>query len=384
VELDGGVEAAVVVLADYWRPAWRAGGPVISLGRMVDRTDLSVRIVTRDHDLGSPEPLPGIRANTWVPGARVGEVIAYLSGVSGYRWAGTALSTSPPMLLHINSLHSIPFGILPMLAIRLGRIRPVRVLISPHGELSQASQEHKPWKKRIGRPLIKALVPRHAVWHASSLREVEDIERWWGNKPATLIISPDPAPAPAAEPTHGPSTPTVLFASRIHPIKGLDQAIEMVKGLNVPCRFVIAGSIEDQDYWTYCRSLISDLPDNIQVIEHGPYAPTEITDLVSNASVLLLPTKGENFGQVIAEALAHGCPVVIPPTTPWGEFVGSDAGSISGDVQATLDFLATALSETREERLLRRNAVHHAYTKWFTSQTAQDVYAQAMTIGARA
>lgn len=373
-----------MVLADYWRPAWRAGGPIISLGRMVDRTDASVKVMTRDHDLGTPARLPGIDADCWTQGEREGEEIAYLSGFTGYRWARAELAGTPPPLLHINSLHSIPFGILPMLAIRLGRIRPVRVLISPHGELSRASQEHKPWKKRIGRPLIKALVPRHAIWHASSLREAEDIERWWGNTPATLVISPDPAPAPAAEPTHGPSTPTVLFASRIHPIKGLDRAIEIVKGLDVPCRFVIAGSIEDQNYWTYCRSLFSDLPDNIQVIEHGPYAPTDITDLVSKASALLLSTKGENFGQVIAEALAHGCPVAIPPTTPWGEFVGSDAGAISGDVQATRDFLSAVLSETREERLLRRDAVHHAYTKWFTSQTAQDVYAQAMTIGARA
>jgi len=35
------------------------------------------------------------------------------------------------------------------------------------------------------------------------------------------------------------------------------------------------------------------------------------------ASLFLLPSHSENFGLVIAEALAHGIPAVVTDTTPW-------------------------------------------------------------------
>jgi glycosyltransferase involved in cell wall biosynthesis len=40
----------------------------------------------------------------------------------------------------------------------------------------------------------------------------------------------------------------------------------------------------------------------------------------------LLPSRGENFGHVIAEALAAGCPTVISDRTPWRALRESRAG----------------------------------------------------------
>jgi glycosyltransferase involved in cell wall biosynthesis len=42
----------------------------------------------------------------------------------------------------------------------------------------------------------------------------------------------------------------------------------------------------------------------------APYAAAEI---------MLLPTHSENFGLVIAEAMANAVPVVVTATTPWSE-----------------------------------------------------------------
>ena len=44
------------------------------------------------------------------------------------------------------------------------------------------------------------------------------------------------------------------------------------------------------------------------------------------ASVYLLPTHSENFGLTVAEALAHGLPVLTTDGTPWHELATKDSG----------------------------------------------------------
>src|SRR5205085_8939458 len=40
-------------------------------------------------------------------------------------------------------------------------------------------------------------------------------------------------------------------------------------------------------------------------------------ELFSNADVVVVPSHSENFGLVVAEALAHGVPVIASRGTPW-------------------------------------------------------------------
>ena len=369
----------VAVLADYWRPGWRAGGPITSLTRLVDRTECSSVVLTRDHDLGVSDPYPGVVSNAWTSEPRAKSTVGYLSGWTGLRWASRELRKGRPALLHVNSLHSPAFGILPLLGARLGLLHYDVLLITPHGELASSAQQHKRWKKVLARPLLRRLIPRAAIWHASSTYEAGDIAAWLKRDP-TVVIAPDLAPAPQPSPSPGPGTPTVLFASRIHPIKGLDTAIEIMASLRKPCRFVVAGQPEDADYWASCSNLLSRLPANIDVDIRGAYSPDEVAALMDDSTVLLLPTHGENFGQVIAEALASGCPVAIPPTTPWGEYVGDVIGCIAADSEALAKFIVTVIGETREQRLLRRAAVLDAYRSWFTSNESRDLYSEVLLL----
>lgn len=65
--LDGAMDSAkVVLIADYWRPGWRTGGPIVSLGRLVDHTRARTWVVTRDHDWVSPIRTWSLM--TWVRG----------------------------------------------------------------------------------------------------------------------------------------------------------------------------------------------------------------------------------------------------------------------------------------------------------------------------
>jgi glycosyltransferase involved in cell wall biosynthesis len=40
----------------------------------------------------------------------------------------------------------------------------------------------------------------------------------------------------------------------------------------------------------------------------------------------LLPSHNENFGLVIAEAMAHGVPALVTDTTPWREITRNEIG----------------------------------------------------------
>jgi glycosyltransferase involved in cell wall biosynthesis len=44
------------------------------------------------------------------------------------------------------------------------------------------------------------------------------------------------------------------------------------------------------------------------------------------ASLFLLPSHSENFGLVIAEALAAGVPALVTDTTPWSDLTPNRAG----------------------------------------------------------
>ena len=50
------------------------------------------------------------------------------------------------------------------------------------------------------------------------------------------------------------------------------------------------------------------------------------TQLYSNAELFILPTRSENFGIVVAEAMGHGLPVITTTGAPWKELADVGAG----------------------------------------------------------
>ena len=49
----------------------------------------------------------------------------------------------------------------------------------------------------------------------------------------------------------------------------------------------------------------------------GPIEPNDLYATLKEFDLFVLPTLGENFGQVIWEALASGLPLLISDRTPW-------------------------------------------------------------------
>ncbi|MEM4235287.1 MAG: glycosyltransferase, partial [Candidatus Methanomethylicaceae archaeon] len=204
----------------------------------------------------------------------------------------------------------------------------------------------KPKRKALYLKISTSLgLYRDIVWHASSHYEAEDIRRALQLSDHATIIVTNPLSIEAnahsscsltkilvASDTPGvvwfspyggrfrsktPGQLDVVFLSRIARMKNLDGALWYLRGLHGQVRFDIYGPIEDAAYWEQCRRLIAQLPANVQVSYCGEVPHEAVLSTLASYHLFLLPTRGENFGHVIHEALSAGCPVLISDRTPW-------------------------------------------------------------------
>jgi glycosyltransferase involved in cell wall biosynthesis len=86
---------------------------------------------------------------------------------------------------------------------------------------------------------------------------------------------------------------------------------------SITLHLTLNGDIEDSSYWEKCSSEINALPGNISVSWEGPVANDKVPEALNKYHLFVLPTKGENFGHAIFEALSSGKPVLISDQTPW-------------------------------------------------------------------
>ena len=104
----------------------------------------------------------------------------------------------------------------------------------------------------------------------------------------------------------GPGGDHLLSFGRIHPDKGVADAIEIAA--RAGRRLVIAGIVHDEDYF---RDRIRPHLDDDRVVYIGPVGATERPAVLGAAAALLHPIHfDEPFGLAVIEAMACGTPVV--------------------------------------------------------------------------
>ena len=108
-----------------------------------------------------------------------------------------------------------------------------------------------------------------------------------------------------------------LFLGRYNKTKGIDQLLKIWTDINPSgWELVIAGIIEDANYFKKLKDkTIKCKYKNVSLI--GPVIGTEKDKLFQSARLFILPTKTENFGIVVLEALSYGIPVITTNAAPW-------------------------------------------------------------------
>jgi glycosyltransferase involved in cell wall biosynthesis len=114
--------------------------------------------------------------------------------------------------------------------------------------------------------------------------------------------------------------------SRVSQKKNLHFALDLLGSVQGDIELDIYGPIENRAYWEQCQEGIRRLPDRVRAHYKGPVSSDRVVQIFSQYHFQLFPTLGENFGYVILEALAGGCPVLISDKTPWKDLSKQGAG----------------------------------------------------------
>lgn len=369
----------IVVLSGCYPPGFRGGGPMRSLVNLVTALsdEFDFRIITLDRDQPGDAPYAGVNVGTWQAAGAAQVLYLPRTDVSVSRLASEITAVSPG-LIYLNGFFDPVFSIRTLLARRLGRVPKVPVLLAPLGDLSAGALGIKRFKKSIYRRLARVMgLYDNLVWQASTALERDDIVAALPHVSASDVRvaadltddAPDirPAFAPRAD-----GTPLgVCFLSRISPKKNLDFALRVLASVSVPVEFTIYGPVDDTAYWTACQPLMAQLPRHIRCVYGGEVHPDAVRDTLATQDLFFLPTRGENFGHVIYEALSSGVPALISDQTPWNDLEARGVGwnVPLGSVEEFARVIERASRDVARDRVgFARRAV--AYAKERTDRPA--------------
>lgn len=317
-----------------------SAGPTYSVARLADEL----------HNLGHESEVLtlGTRPKYWPHVAPLRIHDGWLesnTGISLSMMRDVRAFSSDPCILHGHGVWR-PVNLFPLLT---GRNSRARLVVSPRGMLSPWSMSYKAAIKRpFWHLLQRPALERCHCFHVTAPLELEDIRRLGFRIPVTVIPNGVDIPQLADD---TPRTKTLVFLSRIDPKKGLDlllPAWTAVAREFTDWSLVIAGPLAG----AYAES-IQDLARKLgtpRVTFSGQVLGENKRSLLSTASLFVLPTYSENFGIAVAEALAHGTPVITTTETPWTDVSKYHCGwCISADEEALRETLRTALSRPLAE-----------------------------------
>ncbi len=322
----------VLTTVPYYLPGYKGGGKLITVRNLVGglSSQFRFKVLTADRDLGDVQPYQGVPANRWLCNENC-EVLYASPSRNSLQTIGEQLSRVDYDVLHLNTVFSWRFGIVPLLLRRLRRIADVPTVIAPRGELAPAALAIKSARKKSFLTAARGVgLFEGAMWQATSDDEARDIRHIFGSR-ARIVIAPDLLSIdyqnwrPSSY-YKRPGQLDIVFLSRITPKKNLHLAIEALRGLEGDITFRIAGPVDNARYWARCRKMIATVGSNIRTDYLGPIAISEIANTLGRHGLFFLPTANENLGYVILEALLAGCPVLISDQTPWRDLAEKAIG----------------------------------------------------------
>jgi len=222
-------------------------------------------------------------------------------------------------------------------------------VISPRGMLVPELIERK---SRLAKTLWLKLFERRGFAGASAIHFTSPLE--WNDARRVGMPLPEPIVIPNGvdvppRPSVTREKRTLLFLGRISWKKGIDSVIEALPSLNA--RLVVAGP-DDENLTPHLRELAARTGADVEFL--GPVYGDAKHQLLARASLFILLSISENFGNAVLEALAMETPVVLSEGVGVAhEIAAATAGVIGLDeVPALLDDEARRVEMGRNGREL--------------------------------
>jgi len=241
-------------------------------------------------------------------------------GISVQMWRELFVRVDGDDIIHSNNL----WNAVSLLAFVLHLVKGCALIVSTRGALQPGSLKTGNLRKKLAwfifqkRCLLKA-----AIVIAASEDERDAIRRKVPKAKIVLIKNSTDVPDSSSVQSFKSRRNRVVYLGRLHEHKRITFLLNIwmrrPHGLS-DWELVFAGP----DYGNY-------LPSILKLEKHGIYyvgvlRREEKLKFLNSARLLVLPSKSENFGIVVAEALASAVPVLVTDTTPWGHLREMGAG----------------------------------------------------------
>lgn len=341
----------VLHVTPSYYPATRWGGPIFSTKAICDgiASDPEIELTVLTTDAAGRKIRDRLSVNEREVFLPQGYVVKYVRRRAGHSIAPGMIwhllrEVYAADIIHLTAVYSFPT--LPTLL--LARLFKKPLVWSPRGAL-QATAEWKGarnvWLKTRFEGLVQFVRPhRRIVLHTTAPKEAELSVAKLAGLDAVVIPNSVPMPKKSALKRHSNGTIKLLFIGRIHKVKGLERLLSAFEKLPENFTLDIYGEGESP-YAKALTSRIGLISDRI--VFHGHVDGQRKSAAFYGSDIFILPSYSENFGMSVAEALAHGVPVITTTATPWTNLDREGCGRCID--LASIDLAAAIIDLSRQD-----------------------------------
>ena len=346
----------------YW-PALAFGGPIWAARELNERAVAAGHAV--DVVTTSIVDLHGERTFRTRTADVGGVTVHRLATPARYRWMG--ITPSLPLVLRRlprpDVVHVFGFrDVVSTGVARWAHKHGVPYVFEPLGMFEPRVRKVQ-FKRLFDASVVRDVARRAAVVVASS--ELEKRQIVAGGVPAGRVeVRGNGFPPPERDAAPGTclrdrlgidGAPLVLYVGRLAKDKGIDLLLDAVAELD-GTHLVLAGPDDGHGVDALIDAAAADPATAGRI--HRLEPDVRPLELYGEADVFVLPSAGESFGMVAAEAAAFGTPVVVTDRCGVAEFLGKDgAVVVSYDCHAIRDAVARILHDGQLRERLREGGL---------------------------
>jgi glycosyltransferase involved in cell wall biosynthesis len=356
-----------------YKPAWRLGGPIISvpaLAEALTRRGHEVIVFATNSNLDQTldvEPnrrhdVDGVQV--WYfereePLQRIFPRISYLAKSIGTLYSPKMSAAMADVVPTVDLVHThLPF-IYPTLAGARAAFRHGKPLFyHQRGVFDPERIKFRAFKKRLYLKLIEIpILKRATTLIALTDAEVSSYRGLGVTTPCRIIPNgidvPDPPLATRSNAIEemgiAPEHTVILFMSRVHPVKGADKLLEAFSRLahsHPEATLVLAGP-DEFGLEAQFRSRAAQAGMSARVLFPGMIEGELKKSLLARADLFCLPSDAEGFSMAILEALAANTAVLISEGCHFDEVQRAGAGRV---IAPTIEAIEQALRELLQDK----------------------------------
>ena len=227
-------------------------------------------------------------------------------------------------------------------------------VIAPHGMLYPQALQVSAWKKKI----VSTVFQRKDLETASCLQatcmaELEHIRAFGLNNPVAVIPNGLVIDDSLEIRKTSNSVRRFAFVGRLNRIKNVDLLLSAWSKLGDKtrnCELLIIGDGDTAYKKELEEFATANKLNNVRFL--GFIMGKDLQKLVHSIDFQILPSKSENFGMVVPEALIQGVPVIASKGTPWSDLATFDCGWwVDNDIDTLISTLLIAINLSEQDRL---------------------------------